>query len=319
MGQIDTETALADLAAMHRIRLLEEKITELRKQQIIQGSVHLCIGQESIYVGSRGALTAEDRVFSTYRGHGWAVACGVPAEGIFAELLGRETGVCKGRGGSAMFSAADYGFFGENSIVGAGAPIACGAALSARIKNEPRVALTAFGDGAMNQGAIHEAMNFAAYLNLPVLFICENNTYAELTPIAETVRNAELFKRAAGYGIPGERIDGNDISAVRACVAHHAQRAREGHGPALIEMMTQRLVGHYYGDMQSYRPKGELTEAKAREPIVRLKTQLLEQGTTASVIDAVEADARAYIEAAATAALAAPLAATNTVKDHLYA
>lgn len=319
MTSIDTGQALADLAAMQRIRLLEEKITELRKQQAIQGSVHLCVGQEAIYVGARGALTAEDRVFSTYRGHGWAMACGVPAEGILAELLARETGVCRGRGGSAMFSAADHGFYGENSIVGAGAPIACGAALSARVKKEPCVALTAFGDGAMNQGAIHEAMNFAAYLDLPVLFICENNTYAELTPIADTVRDAELHKRAAAYGMPGERIDGNDVAAVRDCVAHHARRAREGHGPALIEMMTQRLVGHYYGDMQSYRPKGELTEAKQREPIVRLRARLLAEGIAPAELDAVETEARAHIEAAAAAALAAPLVNPATVKEHLHA
>jgi TPP-dependent pyruvate/acetoin dehydrogenase alpha subunit len=311
--------ALDDLAAMHRIRMLEEKITELRKQQIIQGSVHLCIGQEAIYVGSRSALTPQDRVFSTYRGHGWAIACGVPAEGILAELLGRETGVCRGRGGSAMFSAPDHGFYGENSIVGAGAPIACGAALSARIKGEDRVALTAFGDGAMNQGGIHEAMNFAAYLNLPVLFICENNTYAELTPIAETVRDADLYKRAAAYGMPGVRIDGNDVAAVRECVAHHARLAREGKGPALIEMMTQRLVGHYYGDMQGYRPKGELTEAKKHEPIVRMNEALLAAGVMQQELDGVEAAARAHIEAAAAAALAAPMASTTHLKEHLYA
>lgn len=311
--------SLADLAAMHRIRLLEEKITELRKQQIIQGSIHLCIGQESIYVGARGALNDEDRVFSTYRGHGWAMACGVPAEAILAELMGRETGVCRGRGGSAMFSAADYGFYGENSIVGAGAPIACGAALAARVQGESRVALTAFGDGAMNQGGVHEAMNFAAYLNLPVLFICENNTYAELTPIGETVRDPDLYKRAAAYGMPGVRIDGNDVAAVRECVAHHAQMARAGKGPALIEMMTQRLVGHYYGDMQSYRPKGELTEAKKHEPIARLRQALLAKGTQAAELDAIEAAARDHIETAAQAALAAAPASISTVKEHLYA
>lgn len=319
MQEINTSQALADLAAMHRIRMLEEKITELRKQQIIQGSIHLCVGQESIYVGARSALTDDDRVFSTYRGHGWAMACGVPAEAILAELMGRETGVNKGRGGSAMFSAADYGFYGENSIVGAGAPIACGAALAARVKGEPRVALTAFGDGAMNQGGVHEAMNFAAYLNLPVLFVCENNTYAELTPIAETVRDADMYKRAAAYGIPGVRIDGNDVAAVRECVAHHAREAREGKGPALIEMMTQRLVGHYYGDMQSYRPKGELTEAKKHEPIVRLRQELLAQGTDAEELDAIEAKARNYIETAARTAMDAEPVSPSTVKEHLYA
>lgn len=313
------DQALADLEAMYRTRFLEEKITELRKQQTIQGSVHLCIGQEAIYVGGRGALTQEDYVFSTYRGHGWALACGVPAEAILAELLGRETGVCRGRGGSAMFSAADHGFYGENSIVGAGAPIACGAALTARVRGEPRVALTAFGDGAMNQGGVHEAMNFAAYLHLPVLFICENNTYAELTPLAETVRDPHLYKRAAAYDIPGVRIDGNDVRAVRDCVAHYAGLARSGKGPVLIEMMTHRLVGHYYGDMQSYRPKGELTEAKKNEPIVRLREALLGRGRPAAEIDGVETHARAAIEDAARLALAAPMADISTVKEHLYA
>jgi len=311
--------ALADLAAMLRIRFLEEKITELRKQQIVQGSVHLCVGQESIYVGARGALRDEDRVFSTYRGHGWAMACGVPAESILAELMGRETGVCRGRGGSAMFSAADHGFYGENSIVGAGAPIACGAALAARVKGESRVALTAFGDGAMNQGGVHEAMNFAAYLNLPVLFVCENNSYAELTPIADTVRDADLYKRAAAYGMPGVRIDGNDVAAVRECVAHHAQQARAGKGPALIEMTTQRLVGHYYGDMQGYRPRGEVAEARKREPIVRLREALQAAGVGAAELDGIEAAARGHVEAAATAALAAPMASIASVREHLYA
>ncbi len=315
----DVAQALVDLEAMLRIRFLEEKITELRKQQTIQGSIHLCIGQESIYVGARSALSDRDRVFSTYRGHGWAMACGVPAEGILAELLGRETGACKGRGGSAFFSAADYGFYGENSIVGAGAPIACGAALTARVQHDSSVTLTAFGDGAMNQGGIHEAMNFAAYLHLPVLFVCENNTYAELTPVADTVRDAELYKRAAAYGMPGVRIDGNDVDTVRECVAHHAQQARTGKGPVLIEMMTQRLVGHYYGDMQSYRPKGELTAAKKQEPIVRLRDGLLAGGTAQADIDGVEARAKTHIETAAQLALAAPMVATSSVKEHLYA
>lgn len=316
---LDAVQALADLEAMHRIRFLEEKITDLRKQQAIQGSIHLCIGQESIYVGSCGVLGQDDKVFSTYRGHGWALARGVPAEGIIAELLGRETGVCRGRGGSAMFSAADYGFYGENSIVGAGAPIACGAALSSRLANNQSIALTAFGDGAMNQGGVHEAMNFAAYLHLPVIFVCENNTYAELTPLAETVRDPEMYKRAAAYGIPGVRIDGNDVRAVRECVKHYAQQAREGKGPALIEMMTQRLVGHYYGDMQSYRPKGELTEAKKHEPIIRLAQALHAQGVPAEHTASAESRAKDHIEAAAQAALAAPMAATSSVKEHLYA
>lgn len=315
----NTEAAIAGFGMMQRIRILEETITALRKQQLIQGSVHLCIGQESIYTGAMQALQQGDQVFSTYRGHGWAMACGVPPEAILAELLGRQTGVNRGRGGSAYFSAADWGFYGENSIVGAGAPIACGAALTNKLTRNGAVALTAFGDGAMNQGAIHEAMNFAAYLDLPVIFVCENNIYSELTPIAEMTRDTDLYKRAQAYGIPGMRIDGNDLEAVRDCVAEQASAARQGKGPVLIEMMTQRLVGHYYGDMQSYRPRGELTEAKKHEPIVRLGEKLLSLGVSATQLEAIEAEARSAIEAAAQQALDAPLADTHTIMEHLYA
>lgn len=307
------------LATMYRIRYMEDKITELRKQQLIQGSVHLCNGQEAIYAGSLAGLRKGDRVFSTYRGHGWALACGVPAAGIIAELLGRESGVCRGRGGSAYFSAADWGFYGENSIVGAGAPIACGSALAGSIRGDGSVSLTAFGDGAMNQGGIHEAMNFAAYLHLPVLFVCENNTYAELTPLAETVRDPLLYKRAQAYGMPSERIDGNDAEAVAQCVARYAEAARQGQGPALIEMMTQRLVGHYYGDMQSYRPKGELAQARLDEPIARLRGELSSRGIAVAHLDDIEAAAHREIEEAAAQALAAPPASTTDILEHLYA
>lgn len=311
--------ALELLQVMHRIRFIEEKITELRKQGDIQGSVHLCIGQEAIYTGACAALQRGDRLFSTYRGHGWAHACGVPAEGILAELLGRETGVCRGRGGSAYFSAADWGFYGENSIVGAGAPIACGAALASLHAKDGAIALTSFGDGAMNQGAISEAMNFVSYLRLPVMFVCENNTYAELTPIAETVRDPSLFKRARAFGMDGVRIDGNNVHEVKACVTHYAKHLREGKGPVLIEMMTQRLVGHYIGDMQSYRPAGEVSEAKLHEPIVRLLERLRQSGVPEVELEACRTTAYNHIEEATQRALAAPLASTETVMEHLYA
>ena len=308
----------AELATMYRIRFLEEKITALRKTQEIQGSIHLCNGQEAIYVGARKALRDDDYVFSTYRGHGWAVACGVPCEAIFAELLGRETGVCHGRGGSAFFSAPDWGFYGENSIVAAGTAIACGAALTAKLAGRGQVALTAVGDGAMNQGAMHESMNFSAYLNLPVVFICENNTYAELTPLAETVRVPAMYRRGVPFGIQGERVDGNDLEAVRTAVARHVERARSGEGPGFLELMTHRLVGHYYGDMQSYRPTGELAAAKKDEPILRLRELMMGKGVTIDVLDAIAASVQTEIEDAARRALAAPLADANTVHHHLY-
>lgn len=309
----------AYLEAMTRIRLFEEKVTELRKEQVIVGSVHLCIGQEAIYVGARAALSTDDRVFATYRGHGWALACGVPAAKAFGELLGRDTGVCRGRGGSAQFSAADWGFYGENSIVGAGAAIALGAALSAKMEGRRRVVLTAFGEGAMNQGGVHEAMNFAAYQDLPLIFVCENNTYSELTPTVKMVRRDEMYQRAAAYGIPGVRVDGNDPEAVQRTVAGFVDAARAGRGPALVEAMTQRLVGHYYGDMQSYRPKGEVTEARKAEPIVRARQALQELGVSVAELDGIEARLREENEEAARQALAAPLADVNQVEEHLYA
>jgi len=307
------------LEQMIRIRLLEEKIADLRKSGEIQGSVHLCIGQEAIYSGSCAARQPGDRVFSTYRGHGWAHACGVPAEAILAELLARETGVCAGRGGSAYFSAPEWGFFGENSIVGAGAPIACGAALASTMAKDGSLAITAFGDGAMNQGGVFEAMNFASYLKLPVIFLCENNTYAELTPIADTVRDAALFKRARAFGMDGVRIDGNDILGVRQCMEHFGQKVRNGHGPVLIEMMTQRLVGHYIGDMQSYRTAREIAEAKLHEPIVRLGQRLQLSGVSDAEVQNIHLNAAAHIEAATAKALNAPLASADTVMEHLYA
>ncbi|RZL94272.1 MAG: thiamine pyrophosphate-dependent dehydrogenase E1 component subunit alpha [Variovorax sp.] len=307
------------LHSMVRIRRFEEKVTELRKAQTIVGSVHLCSGQEAIYVGTRAALTEKDRVFGTYRGHGWALACGAPPAAMFAELLGRETGVCKGRGGSAQLSASEWGFFGENSIVGAGAAVALGAALSAKMEGAGRVAVTAFGEGAMNQGAVHEAMNFAAYQSLPLIFVCENNTYSELTPTEKVVRNGEMFQRAQAYGMPGVRVDGNDPHAVCRTVAGLVEAARRGDGPALVEAMTQRLVGHYYGDMQSYRPKGEVPQALTVEPIVRARAALKAAGASAAEVDELERTVHEEVEAAAQEALAAPLADVSAVREHLYA
>jgi pyruvate dehydrogenase E1 component alpha subunit len=315
----DDNFAMQALERMYRIRLFEEVVTELRAKQAIVGSVHLCIGQEAIPVGALSALTPEDRVFATYRGHGWALACGVPPFLLFAELLGRQAGVCQGRGGSAYFSAPDWGFYGENSIVGAGAPIATGAALAAKFEGKNRVCIVTFGDGAMNQGGIHEAMNFAAYLDLPVIFVCENNKYSELTPIADMVRMPELYKRAASYGMPSVRLDGNDPACVHDAVAEFARAARGGKGPALIEAMTQRLVGHYIGDIQAYRPRGELREIAKVEPIVRQRQSLESMGKSVADLDAVRDAVKAEIDEAVDRAILAPLADTKTVREHVYA
>ncbi|QTV80904.1 thiamine pyrophosphate-dependent dehydrogenase E1 component subunit alpha [Microbacterium sp. NIBRBAC000506063] len=316
----DNEKLWDHLTRMRRIRALEEKIAQLRAENQIVGSVHLCNGQEAIYVGACAALDlTRDAVFPTYRGHGWAVACGVPPRAILAELLGRSTGISGGRGGSAYFTAPEYGFFGENSIVGAGAPIATGAALAATFDGSGRVSVASFGDGALNQGAVHEAMNFAAIRSLPVIFIVENNSYSELTPISAMVKVDQLFRRANAYGMPGARVDGNDPAAVADAVAQAVARARRGKGPVLLELITQRLVGHYIGDVQHYRPEGELDEVSKVEPIVRLEQKLIGLGRTREELDELHASVQNEIETAAAEALADELAPTDTVLEHLYA
>lgn len=308
-----------DLLALWRIRALEEKIRDLRLDSTIVGSVHLTIGQEAVAVGACSQLRPQDAVYATYRGHGWAVARGVPPREIFAELLGRVTGVNGGRGGSAHFSAPQHGFHGENSIVGAGAPIAVGAALAARFDGSGRVALTAFGDGAMNQGAVAEAMNFAAYLRLGVIFVCENNRYSELTPVNDMVANPDLSARATALGIPSVRIDGNDLAQVRTAVRLAVESAAAGNGPTFVEAHTQRIVGHYIGDAEQYRPAGELEADALVEPVARLTRELLAGGVPDAVVARCESTARAEMERAAAAALADPLADPATAKEHLYA
>jgi TPP-dependent pyruvate/acetoin dehydrogenase alpha subunit len=313
-----SEQLLADLHQVWRMRAFEEKVRDLRLAGDAVGSIHLGIGQEAIAVGAAELIGPDDAVFATYRGHCWAMACGAAPAALFGEVLGRATGTNGGRGGSAHLSDPAHRFFGENSIVGAGAPIAVGAALAGRFDGSGRVAITVFGDGAMNQGAVHEAMNFAAAMNLPVVFVCENNTWSELTPIDEMVRDAVLYRRAAAYGIPGERIDGNDPAVVRDRLGDAVELAREGGGPTLVEAMTARLVGHYIGDAEQYRRPGELDEARRREPVARLSGQLRAAGVDETLIEGAERDARAEMERAAAEALAAPLADPATAKDHLY-
>jgi pyruvate dehydrogenase E1 component alpha subunit len=312
-------TSLEDLEAMCRIRVFEEQVRELAVDRQVIGSVHLAIGQEGIPVGVCAVLEPRDAVFATYRGHGWALARGVAPEAMFAELLGRATGCNGGRGGSAYLSSARDGFYGENSIVAGGAPIAVGAALAAKFDGSGRVAVVAFGDGALNQGSMHEAMNFASAFALPVVFVCENNLYSELTPIADMVADPELWHRAAAYGMPGVRIDGNDVAAVRAAAREAVDRARSGGGPSLIEAMTERLVGHYIGDAEQYRPAGEVDRAREREPIVRLDAALVAGGTPAQETAAAAARAADRITAARAAALASPPADVSLVGAHLYA
>jgi pyruvate dehydrogenase E1 component alpha subunit len=311
---------LAMYRMMTRIRRFEERVLELHQAQKIVGSVHLCNGQEAIAVGACTALDlARDAVFPTYRGHGWTLACGVPTRLLFAELLGRESGLNGGRGGSAYHAAPSYGMYGENSIVGAGAPIACGAALAAQFDGSGRVCVAVFGDGAMNQGSVHEAMNFASVRRLPVIFLIENNGYSELTPISSMSRLERLSGRASAYGITGIRIDGNDVEGVAETIRQVAAKVRDGGGPIVVEAMTERIVGHYIGDAQVYRSPGEVDRAMEVEPLVRARARLREDGVADATIAAVDRDVEDELADASEWALAEPLADPSSVHEHLYA
>jgi pyruvate dehydrogenase E1 component alpha subunit len=304
---------------MLRIRLAEETILRLRLAGTVVGSVHLEIGQEAIATGVVGARDGvADPVFATYRGHGWAIACGLPVKALLAEVAGRVGGPNDGRGGSAYFSAPEVGFMGENSIVGGGVPIAVGAALAGRFDGTNRVAITVFGDGATNQGAIMESLNLAAAKRLPVLFVCENNRYSELTRIADMVGNPDLAARAAAYGMPGVHVDGNDVLAVRAVAREAVERARVGGGPTFIEAHTQRLTGHYIGDSETYREPGELDAARADEPLERVRRTLAGLGWDDEAIAALEAPVRAEVETAEREMLELPSVDPSTVSEHLY-
>lgn len=305
---------IADYREMLRIRSAEEMVFTLSTSGMIAGSVHLCIGQEAIPVGVVGERRADDPVFATYRGHGWALACGLSLDRFFAELCGRESGVNGGRAGSAMLSDADSGFYGETSIVGAGAPIAAGAALSSRFLASGRVAICAFGDGALNQGAVHEALNFAAVFQLPVVFVCENNLYSEMTPISAMVRTPALADRATAYGLPGVRVDGNDVASVREAARAALARARSGGGPTLIEAITYRLAGHYQADPQTYRSAGEVEKARGVEPLVVARRRLVEMGAPPEDLDQLEEEVRQEVRSAADTATGAPLASADPLR-----
>ncbi|WP_335740041.1 alpha-ketoacid dehydrogenase subunit alpha/beta [Rhodococcus sp. WB1] len=278
---------------MATIRRFEEQILDLGREGLIAGSIHLCLGQEAIPVGALAALEDRDRVLSTYRGHGWALACGTDPEALMAEIAQRADGVNGGRAGSPLLSDPDRGFLGENSIVGAGVPIAAGVALASQYQDTDRVVVTSIGDGAMNQGATTEGMIFAAARKLPVIFICENNGWAEMTPTSRTTRGENLIERGIGLGIESHIVDGNDPLAVQQAVAAAAAVCRRGEGPVLLECKTFRLSGHYNKDVEHYRPKEDAEAARAGDPLARLiRTALADGAISEDEVD--DIDERVY-------------------------
>jgi len=298
------------------IRLVEERIIALYPSDKIQSPVHLSIGQEAVAVGVCDGLRPDDLVFATYRSHGFYIAKGGRLDAMFAELYGRKGGISGGKAGSMHLTAPEVGLMGSSAVVASTIPHAVGAALSFKRRGVNRLAVAVFGDGATEEGVYHESLNFAALMKVPVLFLCENNRYSELTPIREMVRNERLTDRATALGMPATRIDGNDPAVVRETVADLAEAAREGGGPAFVELTTQRLVGHYIGDVQQYRTKEELEADGLVEPITIATAKLTESGVDT---DAIEREVREEVETAAQQAIADPVAYVSKVKEHLYA
>lgn len=272
---LDLSTRQAMLRRMLEIRIAEEEIQKLFLQNLIRGTTHLCIGQEACSVGMAWAMQPGDTMTCTYRGHGHALALGMTMNAMMAEMMGKASGACRGKGGSMHMTDAAHGLLGANAIVGAQLPIAVGAALTYQVKGLPHVAITFFGEGASNIGAFHEALNMAAIWKLPVVFCCENNKYGEYSAQHKTTPVADIATRALAYGIPGKVVDGQDVETTYAEAKAALERARAGEGPTLIEFKTYRYRGHSRTDTAPYRAPGELDEWLKRDPIDLLKVRML--------------------------------------------
>ena len=302
------------------IREAEQRAYDLFLQNLVKGTSHLSIGQEAIAAGFATAMRPEDLSFCTYRGHAHTLARGVSVEKVLGELMQRDNGLMRGKGGSMHLTSTEHGVMGSYAIIGAHLPIACGAALRAQYKGHSDVSVCFFGDGTTNIGAFHEALNFAAVWKLPVVFVCENNLYMEYTPIGEvTAVPSPAGDRAAAYGLPKIVIDGNDADIVYRTASAAYARARAGHGPSLIECMTYRHSGHSRADPAKYRPEGELERWLERDPIKIYRRRLAEFGVSEELIAAVEKASKEKVEAATEACKAAPPPPAEILTTDVYA
>jgi TPP-dependent pyruvate/acetoin dehydrogenase alpha subunit len=302
------------------IRRFEEQAVRFVTEQKMPGSTHCCIGQEAIAAGVCGALRDGDQLFTTHRPHGHFIAMGIDIPTMTAELMLKQTGMNRGRAGSMHLVDPEHGILGANAIVGGGVPLAVGAAFAAQVLQKRHVIVVFFGDGASSQGACHEAMNLASLWRLPVVFVCENNGYAEMTPSTTHVSVSNIALRAPGYGMPGIHIDGNDVTQVSKAAFEAVERARSGEGPTLIDCETTRMRGHFEGDPERYRPEGEKAEWLSRDPIARLAALLSERfGIPQAELDALDQEAIGVIAQAAAAADAAPAADGLDLIEYVYA
>ena len=318
----DVEHWLHTYQQMAKIRAFEEKVNELYMKALMPGLAHLYSGQEAVAVGVCEALRREDYITSTHRGHGHCLAKGASVDRMFAELLGREAGYCKGKGGSMHIADPESGNLGANAIVGGSAGIATGAAFSAKMRGSDQVAVCFFGEGALGQGLLYEVMNMAALWNLPVIYVCENNLYNEYTHYNETLAG-EVTARARALGIQAETVDGQNVMQVNEVMQRLVERARRGEGPAFLECLTYRYYGHHVGDISRsyYRAKEEEQQWQAeRDPLRLLSQKLLSQNLTdQAVLDQILADVQLEIESGVQFALGAPFPQLEEVDQDVYA
>ncbi|HEY1854903.1 MAG TPA: thiamine pyrophosphate-dependent dehydrogenase E1 component subunit alpha [Solirubrobacterales bacterium] len=308
-------------ARMARIRAFERKVQALFKRGNLPGFVHLYIGEEAVGVGACSVLDDADKITSTHRGHGHLLAKGADPKLMMAELLGRETGYCKGKGGSMHIVDYSLGILGANGIVGGGLPIATGSGLADRVLGRDRVTVCFFGDGASNQGVLHEALNLSAIWSLPVIFLCENNHYTEWMR-TEDITAGRIADRSQAFGIPGVQVDGNDVLAVREAAATAVARARAGEGPSLIEAETYRHHGHNEGEevfSGPYRPQDEIDDWIARDPLVLFRNRLVDDGAAPEQFDEIQEREEQLIEEAYRFAEESPMPAAASALDDLYA
>ena len=295
------------LDRMWLIRAFEEKVSALYAERQIVGLLHLSIGQEAVAVGACSLLRADDYVYGGHRSHGHAIAKGADINRLMAEIAGRATGYCGGKGGSMHIVAKECGFVTATGVVGGTIPLALGAAFAAKEKKKGQVAVVFFGDGAGQAGPFHESLNIASLWQLPVIFVCENNGYAEFTPLAAHTKIARLAQHAKTYGILAGTVDGNDLFAVRAAMRQAVEKCRAGKGPVFVECLTQRMRGHYEGDPAKYRELSRLAGWKKKDPIARVARTLKSRKIIANnELAAIERKARTLVEKAAEFALTSP-------------
>lgn len=317
--EVSREKLVEMYRKMLKIRHFEEKVFELYGQNLVPGTIHLYAGQEAVAVGVCSALRKDDYITSTHRGHGHCIAKGADLKRVMAEILGRKTGYCKGKGGSMHIADFSISMLGATAVVGAGLPIATGAALSIKLRETNQTVACFFGDGASNQGTFHESLNIAAIWQLPVIYVCENNLYAMGTHQSRVMLIKNIAERAVAYGIPGITVDGNDVLAVYKATKNAVERARKGDGPTLLECKTYRHKGHSRMDPAKYRPKEEVEGWLRKDPIKRFRSKLLELNVLSQAeVDEIEQAVIAEVEEAVKFALESPYPAPEEALEDVY-